>query len=1010
MYNIPILWIIFIYHSKKMKNKTIVRQNQLLIEPDPLEIGSPAWFLWLQTNDRFHYHGSEGQYLAQREQRRNSSYWYAYHKVNGRLEKVYLGKSEQISKEKLVQVSHSFHRQSLLSNYLEIIPDEKPPRHEPRIEHPSFPLSKVDVPMLPRILVSRPNLLEQIQNPLTVIYAPSGFGKSTLLNEWRQKCGFPVAWLTVDKEDNYRSRFFYSVLKALQTIDPEFGMDIVGILNSGLSTPIDEIVSRLANGISNWSKIGRKIGLVLDDFHRIHNSEIFDAIQHWLQSLPSNFMLVISGHNKPPLMLGDMRARGLVTEFDVNDLRFSLDEGVSYLQKYSRIDSLQRVDYEKLSSHAEGWAAGLTLTAMALGKHEDPHRFVETFSGAHIYMREYFMETVLHRSSTEMQNFLLKTSILKNLNADLCCAVTGDFNGAEMLDRLWQDNLFIVRLEQPGWYRYHDLFAEMLQSQLNARFPGLSEELHLKAAKWYHDQVASADAIHHLLATKAWDEAALLIEEMAMRELEQYGEDSRLLRWLQELPVNVVQNHKDLLFVYLRLAYVALPPQRIERFVSHIENNLRRKPDHTLNLDERDMLAEIQVLRNYWAENEGFNIPARSTHSSERWKLLSDLHVVRALNFESPMENERKIVDLYDRSIKQGNLFVYLMAGNAYARLSFQMGQLKKSEMICRQTLETVLEKRGKLPEPASMILAGLSRVFIERNDLSLAQKYLNQSKEVDPNPASFNMPVLHALWQTRIFLGEKNFTAAADTINNLREAHSRRPSGQWQDPDLTAYAALVSLREGNMDKTRKLLAENENISGHMLTQLVQSEFLLRRRQPDLAAFYLDELLEKFPGMIQSEPITDILLLRAISYFETDQISKAKIAFTDVVKSAAQENITRPFLERLDLCQPLLSMSVSVEGLPPQARFFVRDLLELAPHREFPFVEASSGAIHEGMISARELDVLRLLAFGDSNREMAQKLSVSESTIKTHIANIYLKLGVNNRVQAIIQARKKQLL
>ncbi|HRE27527.1 MAG TPA: hypothetical protein PK954_12900, partial [Anaerolineales bacterium] len=272
--------------------------------------------------------------------------------------------------------------------------------------------------------------------------------------------------------------------------------------------------------------------------------------------------LVLSGHIRPPLALGHLRARGLVTELDAGDLRFTTDEGIAYVRRYPQGPQLAYDDIERLVKRTEGWAAGLTLTALALSKQEDQRHFIDTFSGAHIYLREYFMETVLQRSAPDIQDFLLKTAILKNLSGRLCDAVTGQSDGSATLERLWRENLFTVRLEQDGWYRYHDLFAEMLRSQLQARFPDEIAQLHQRAAGWYREQFAPADAVYHLLATDAWEEAAALVEDMALNELAYFGEDSRFLRWLHELPASVVQKHKTLLAVYLRLANIALPQSK----------------------------------------------------------------------------------------------------------------------------------------------------------------------------------------------------------------------------------------------------------------------------------------------------------------------------------------------------------------------------------------------------------------------------------------------------------------
>ena len=991
-------------------NSNIVRENSLITPSGMIEVGSNSWLEWLCANAKFKYTSKDGHFTAQAEKRRNGTYWYAYRKRHGKLEKMYLGKPEQLTHEKLVNCCKELSRPNLLTDFLENPTEaENQINEEIRIDNPAFPMSKVDVPMLPKFLVSRQKLVQQISTPIVLIHAPSGFGKSTLLNEWRQGCGFPVAWLAIDKDDNYRSRFFFSIIKAIQNIDPTFGNDLISFINTTVNTQITEIVPKLTEEISKLAHKSLKLGLVLDDIHHIHNQDIFDSLQAWINNLPPNLMLIISGQNRPPLLLGDLRARSYITELDVSDLRFSKEEGIHYLEKFSR-KQLHQSDYERLSTHAEGWAAGLTLTALALAKQEDPQQFVENFSGAHIYMREYFMETVLQRLSPEVQTFLLKTSILKHICGSLANAVTETENGDEILAKLWDESLFIVKLEQPGWYRYHDLFSEMLQSQLKLRNPAEVDTLHMIAARWYYNQIATADAIYHLLATKAWDEAALLIEEMAFRELEQFGEDSRLLRWLQELPIHVVQNHKNLLYVYLRLAYHAMPPQKIERFVTHVENSLLRKPGPSLTIDEREMLNEIKLLRNHWEDQDEFSLPLTGDSHSERWRLLVDMHILRPLRYDDQVKVDEKIQDVFDRSLQQKNLFVTLMAGGALARRAFNFGHLRQAEKFARHTLEVSLSQRGKLPEPSSISFSQLCRMEIERNDLLMAQKYLTQVSEVDPNPTSYNMPVATAINQTLIHLARKEYAKAKAVIQEIRVHHEKRPSGQFMDQELIAYEALVFLREGNLKTTRQLLAEAEAMGEHLLPKLVLSELLLRRQQPDLAEYYLNEILPMFPGEIQTESITSVLLLRALALYNMGQTSQGKALMIDLIKNCAMEKSVRSFLDRLDLCKPILQDILINENIPQFSRIFIKELLlNDEPNQFGEPTERKQNADGSG-ISAREKEVLSLMSYGDSNREMAVKLSVSESTIKTHITNIFTKLQVNNRVQAIMQARKNNLI
>ena len=993
--------------------KSIVKDNLLLTGGTHIQVGSQRWFEWLSTAKNFSFRSPTGSFVAQCEKRRNNAYWYAYRRA-GKLIKAYLGKTEELTPERLEEASISLASQSSLKQFTSRPAKNKNFTTESRIDTSFLPLTKINIPRLPRHLVARPRLTHQINAPVTVIYAPSGFGKSTLLNDWKQMCGYPVAWLSIDEGDNNILRFWYSVTMALQTVNPEFGKGLLTHLGAASPLQLSEVISRLTNDIVHCQTSHPHFGLVLDDFHRIHRAEIYDSIQAWLEHLPSNMQLIILGHTNPPLSLGHLRAKGGLIELDANDLRFTLEEGIDYLQQYQQETLLAYDDLVKLVKHTEGWAAGLTLAALALNKQENPHQFVDTFSGAHIYMREYFMETVLERCSPEVQAFLLKTAILKNLTGSLCDAVTGQDDGAEMLSRLWHENLFIVQLEKQGWYRYHDLFAEMLLSQLQVHFPGQVTQLHKRAAQWYRSQYTPADAIYHLLAIEAWEEAALLMEEMVLRELEQYGEDSRLLRWLQELPTTVVQKHKTLLFVYLRLAQVALPKQKIERFISHIENNLSNRPISQQTQDEQDVLVEIQQIRRAWEHGAQFTPPARVDSANDaKWELLNGLHLLRQPDGSHTDQLEFQISELLQRAQAQQNLFVILMAGGVLARRVFANGQLRRSEKIARQVLEQAFIQRGRLPEPASISLAMLSQIHMERNELELAEKYLAQAIEVDPNPTSTNMLVQIAIQRVEIQVAQCKFTEALANIRSIRDLHLRRPSGMWNNLDLLAYEALIYASQGDVSSAEHTLKESINMEPHGLSQLVRAEILLLKNQADAAEKLLSDVMSQYPNGILSIPVMRTRVLMARALFDQHKMNQALHMLKEAIRCAAPEQFFRPFLDGSTTCVSLLSLASQMENLTSEAQSFIKELLRLSgsPGGDPQISQAEIQALSaSASISPREQEVLRLISAGYSNREMARKLSISESTIKTHVGNIYNKLKVNSRVQAITYAKELKLV
>jgi len=994
--------------------KPIVKDGFLLAGEAPIPVGSVFWFAWLGAAKKFSVKQPQGGFIAQAEIRRGKPYWYAYKRREGKLHKVYLGKTEEITPEKLQQAGLSLAGETAGASLAPIFPANPAYLLESRIDSSFLPLAKVTVPVLPHQLLSRPRLVEKVNRALTLLYAPSGFGKSTALNDWKQTCGYPVAWLSLDKQDNHPARFWRSVIAAFQTVAPGFGKNLRAYLSAASSPQPAEVKHHLLNDISEAQASLPHLGLVLDDFQHISHSGIFDSLQTWLEHFPANFHLIISGHTRPPLSLGHLRAQGLLTELEANDLRFTTAEGIKYLSQYPQDPPLAYDDLEKLVRHTEGWAAGLTLTALALNKQEDQRQFIDTFSGAHIYMREYFMETVLQRIKPEVQSFLLKTAILKNLTGSLCNAITGQNNGEEMLEYLWQKNLFIVRLEKKGWYRYHDLFAEMLHSQTEARYPQEIPQLHQRAAQWYREQYAPADAIYHLLSVEAWDEAASLIEEMALRELEQYGEDSRLLRWLQDIPEGVVQKHKNLLFVYMRLANNAISQRKTEKFLRHIERNISGKPASQQTEDEKEVLVEIESIKRTWAQGFPYIPPSRYGNEYDaKWSLLNRLYLLRPAYSQCQEYPEEPIFSLLQEAQAQNNLFVILMTGGVLAKRFVLAGQLKRAEKICNQVLEIAFTQRGQLPETASIALGVQSQLHIERNEIELAKKYLAQGAKVDPNPTSTNMPIQFAILRAKIQMSQQQEEEALATIKTAQQLNSKRPSGVWSNEDLLTYEIWIHLQMGNLAAAEERLQEIPPEIEHSFLQQIQAEIYLKKGQYKEAEEVLWNAIDTFPTLIMIEPLQEVRILLALALFWQNRVNQAVQIMIGAIRLSAPEHFIRPFLRWGEACGPLLLLAQETQALAKESQTYIQKILKQMAAQGEPCKPAKAEMeklLTSASIAAREQEVLLLLGEGYAKREISSQLSVSESTVKTHIANIYAKLNVNSRLQAVSLARQLKLI
>ena len=400
--------------------------------------------------------------------------------------------------------------------------------------------TKLYIPLPRPNVVLRPRLIERLNEglhrKLTLISAPAGFGKTTLVSAWVAGCERPVAWLSLDEGDNDPTRFLTYLVAALQTIAPNIGEGVLGVLQSPQPPPTESILTALLNEITT---LPDNFVLVLDDYHVIDAKPVDDALTFLLEHLPPQMHLVITTREDPQLPLARLRARGQLTELRAADLRFTPAEAAAFLNQVMGLN-LSAEDIAALEDRTEGWIAGLQLAALSMQGREDVPGFIRAFAGDHRYIVDYLVEEVLQRQPERVRSFLLQTSILDRLNGPLCDAVTGQEEGNARLEALERGNFFVVPLDDKRhWYRYHHLFADVLSAHLLAEQPDQVATLHRRASAWYEQHGSAADAIRHALAAEDFERAADLVE-LAVPAMRRSRQEATVLGWLKALPDELV--------------------------------------------------------------------------------------------------------------------------------------------------------------------------------------------------------------------------------------------------------------------------------------------------------------------------------------------------------------------------------------------------------------------------------------------------------------------------------------
>ena len=867
--------------------------------------------------------------------------------------------------------------------------------------------TKLYVPPVRPELVPRPQLVERLNvgpgQKLTLVSAPAGFGKTTLVAEWLRGVERPVAWLSLDEEDNDPIRFFTYLLAALQAIDPDIGQAAQVMLQSPQPPPPEALLTSLINDVTATP---RPFILVLDDYHLIHTLSIHQQLAFLLEHQPPQMHLVIGTREDPPLPLARLRARGQVADVRQADLRFTAEETADFLQRTMHL-GLSSADVAALHRRTEGWIAGLQLVALSLQGRADAGRIVQSFTGSHRYVLDYLIEEVFQRQPAGVQGFLLRTSILDRFTASLCDAVAARDDSREVLLALEHANLFIVPLDQSRhWYRYHHLFADLLRHRLEIESQHDVPSLHQRACRWYADNGFPADAIHHALAASEWEEAASLIVGVSGDMLKR-GEVVTLLSWYQALPDEVVLADPGLC---LETSWPLILTEQIDAADPYLAQAEQVALEHEIT----SLLGEIAIAKAHIARLRGDN--AQVIELSEQALALlprDDLSArsIVAVNlglaqwYRGRMaEAERALLEAQRAGLGSGNEYVRWTAVLFLSRIQTARGKSHQAAESYRQ----MIERGGQLPI-VGLAYYDLGRLSYEWNELAAAADYLQRGLEIIRRGGSVEFEV--GGYSALAFIKQAQDDSAAaqaalQRADQLLENPGISPSTRLYN---LASQVTVALGQGDLDAAARVverfpkLEEVGSFPHYLLLMLAQARVLLAQGRQAAAAGQLEAIYEMASRAGWQSTITQTRALQALAAPTPDE---ALAFLTEALTRAEPEGYVRTFV---DMGEPMAALlrEAAAQGVTPE---FVGELLTafevprpLLPRRvpTQPLVEP---------LSERELDVLQLLVEGRTYREIAQTLCVSVNTVKTHLSSIYGKLGVHNRREAAAKVKELHLL
>jgi len=888
--------------------------------------------------------------------------------------------------------------------------------------------TKLYIPPVRPGLVSRPRLIERLDEglrqgrQLTLISAPAGFGKTTLLSEWVAGYGqlepnVRVAWLSLDERDDDLARFLAYFVAALQTI-PGVGESALAMLQSPRPPSVEAILTVLINEIAT---LPAAFIFVLDDYHLIRAQPIHDTLTFLLDHLPPPMHLALATRADPPLPVARLRGRGQLTELRQTDLRFTPQEAAEFLNRVMGL-SLSAEDVAALESRTEGWIVGLQLAALSLQGRADTHEFITAFTGGHHYVLEYLIKEVVRRQPEPVQRFLMQTSILDRLCGPLCNALTDESDGEAMLAHLRRCNLFILPLDdEHHWYRYHHLFADLLGNLLRKEWPAERiQELHLRACEWHDRNGLATGAVSHALAARDFERAAQLIERNSLAMVTR-GELTTLLRWIDALPDDLAHSRPWLCIHQAWPLTFAGKTEAVQPLLLQIE---RQVSPGDLAPESKEILGNVAAMRAMLAVMRGDMLRAiEQAHQADEL-LPSDNLIPRniipyALASAYYAEGElvkasQALAEELEIGRAAGNLWAVVRSLCDLADLRIIQGQLWRATGLCQEALQQATERGARQFGTVGYVLVKLGELLYERNDLIAARDHVLEGVNLmqgwqQPYEMVSGYTALAAILEA-----QNDAKGAIEALQNAEKIRSQHPNYYKLNSMVNVCRIRLCLAQsGPEDAARRAMEARLGETGALIfceqEQMALARVLVAQGRWDEALHLLAQLARGAETGGRFGRLIEILALQAVALWLQGDTAQALTVLEKALTIGEAEGYVRLFVDRGVPMAGLLQQAAA-RGIAPD---YVSGLLAALGAEE---PESASAPASPGVVSLvepltrRELEVLHLIGEGHSNQEIAKALVITLNTVKKHASGIYGKLGVHSRTQAVVRARELGLL
>jgi LuxR family maltose regulon positive regulatory protein len=893
-------------------------------------------------------------------------------------------------------------------------------------------LTKLHIPPVGNNIVHRSELFEKLNSGLSrkliLISAPAGFGKTTVVSDWIDQNKIPTTWFSLDNGDNDPVDFLSYIISGIQSIHTAFGQSALKLLNSPNRPSVESIASLLINEILN---INQNFLLVLDDFHLIKSNEVLNLVTYLLEHIPGNIHIVILTRSDPALSVSRLRSQHQLVELRSSDLSFSANDISILFNKKLKL-GLSIEDVISLETKTEGWVAGLQLTALSMQGREDISKFIQDLKGDNRYIMDYLMEEVLKIQSEDIVEFLLETSILEQMSAPLCNAVLNRNDSQLILETLEKNNMFVIPLdEERTWYRYHHLFADLLKQKLLQKETSIVKAIHNKACSWFEENSMNELAVEHAFEINNYEKGIQILGGIVKRMWET-GQHSAILKYGNLLPDELIKRNPEICLYYSWILISTGQIEEAEPFLVSAEKITTKLINDKMSSKEiilqyKILLGKLSVTMAYM---KLFSAPAEKiinygeiaienlSGKNHLWIGWAWYYIGNAEMSRGNFEKSNKALDnALIHSRRSGNLYLISSITTTIVTHKLYMGQYNSAFEQCSDLLSFMKEGGYSQIAKTEWMYSGLftmiSVIQSIWTDFDEALENVKTAYDLCKNEKNIHHKIMALLAYSYVLYAHEDKSGAFDKINQLEDVLKQYKISPHLASTYIGWKIYLLIE---MDQTQKAndfakemgLGLKEKISyEYILSHIFYIRLMLVQYKFDEAGWLLSEFYAIADQAKGIERLVQLKILYAVLYKMTDEHNKAVVNFIEAMELAAEENLLIYFLFDLNITNDLLNDVYKIQAtgdtkIPDNFIDKLKQAIEMKKSRKKNHAEFE--------LSARELDTLKLIAENLMNQEIADKLFISVNTVKTHLKNINLKLGVVNRAEAVTKAKELRLI